>query len=258
MTRHLTFEAIENFRDFGDYPARGGRRVKRGRLWRSASHARASDADLAALAALELALVADLRRKRERLREPSRRHAGFAALVIENDRDDPRHAPWTDFIRTSDLSEEAVSGYMRGYARAAPFEPSHVELFSRYFRALGEADGPSLIHCAAGKDRTGLLAALTHHVLGVHRDDMIADYLLTNLSSERPERLESAAKAIEAAVNKRPTEAAVRAAVGVKPEYLEGALDGIAEAHGSVDAYLDDVLGVDAALREALEARLLD
>ena len=257
MTRHLPLEAIENFRDYGDYPTSAGRRVHKGRLWRSAAHAKASDADLEALAGLGLAVIVDLRRKPERLRAPSRRHAGFAALVIENDRDDPRQDPWIDFIRSGPITEETTRAYMRGYAAAAPFEPAHVELYGRYFAALAEADGPVLIHCAAGKDRTGILAALTHHLLGVHADDMVADYLLTNQFARRPERLAEAARAIEAASGRAPAPGAVSAAMGVDAEYLDAAFTAIKGAHGSLDGYLADALGVDAARKAAIEARLL-
>lgn len=69
MTRHITFEAIENFRDFGGYAA-GQKRLKQGLLYRSASQARATDADLERLAALGLSVIVDLRRSNEREREP--------------------------------------------------------------------------------------------------------------------------------------------------------------------------------------------
>ena len=72
----------------------------------------------------------------------------------------------------------------------AALEARHIDLFSRYFHALAEAPGPVLIHCAGGKDRTGILAALTHHIAGVMRQDIVEDYLHTN----RPETFERAAK----------------------------------------------------------------
>src|SRR5258708_4409051 len=85
MTRHIDFEGIENFRDFGGYETRFGRPMKRGVLYRSANHAYATDADLARMADLGLAAIIDLRRKFEREREPSKRWPGFGAAVIEND-----------------------------------------------------------------------------------------------------------------------------------------------------------------------------
>lgn len=83
MDRHIDFEAIENFRDFGGYATACGRGLKRGRLFRSGHHSLATEADLARLRALEVAAIVDLRQLSERTREPSRRWEGFAAAVIE-------------------------------------------------------------------------------------------------------------------------------------------------------------------------------
>ena len=259
MTRHLAFEAIENFRDYGDYHTASGRRLAKGRLYRSASHGRATDADLAALEALGLAVIVDLRRPGERERDPARRPAGFKGRVIENDQGESAgDDPWWTFVKASDLSPEAFRGYLLNYYRDAPFSERHIDLFSRYFRALAEAQGPVLIHCAAGKDRTGVLAALTHHLAGVHDDDILADYLLTNNPERMAARAPMVAAVIKETTGRVATDAAVRAAIGVEAEYLAAAFEVILAAHGSVDAYLAEVLGVDAALREALEARLLE
>ena len=80
MTRHIRFDAIDNFRDFGDYAA-GARRLKRGLLYRAANQAMATEADLEKLAGLNLSVIVDLRRANERERSPSRRWDGFAAEV---------------------------------------------------------------------------------------------------------------------------------------------------------------------------------
>jgi protein tyrosine/serine phosphatase len=259
MTRHVRLEAVENFRDFGDYPTASGRRMKRGRLYRSASHGRATDADLAAIEALDIAVIVDLRRPGERERDPSRRPANFRGVVIENDQGEAAgDDPWWTFVRSCDLSEEAFRGYLLNYYREAPFAERHVDLFARYFQALAEADGPVLIHCAAGKDRTGVLAALTHHIAGVGQDDIVADYLLTNNPERMAARGPMIAQVITAETGRTPTDAALRAAIGVEAEYLAAAFAVIEAEHGGVDAYLEAVLGVDAELRAALEARLLE
>jgi protein tyrosine/serine phosphatase len=259
MTRHVRLEGVENFRDYGDYHTASGRRLAKGRLYRSASHGRATDADLAAIEALDLAVIVDLRRPGERERDPARRPAGFKGQVIENDQGESAgEDPWWTFVRGSDLSEEAFRGYLLNYYREAPHAERHIDLFSRYFRALAEADGPVLIHCAAGKDRTGVLAALTHHLAGVHPDDILADYLLTNNPERMAARAPMVAQVIQEATGRVATDAAVRAAIGVEAEYLQAAFEVILARHGSVDAYLAEALGVDLALREALEARLLE
>ena len=259
MTRHIVLEAVENFRDYGDYPAAGGRRLRKGRLYRSASHGRATDADLMAIDALGLAVIVDLRRPGERERDPPRRGPAFAGRVIQNDEGEGADDdPWWNFVRGSDLSEGAFRDYLRDYYRAAPFKARHLDLFARYFQALAAGEGPVLIHCAAGKDRTGVLAALTHHVAGVHPDDIVADYLLTN----NPERIAARAPMVAAMIRQEtgraPTDAAIRAAIGVEAEYLDEAFRAITASHGGVDAYLARELGVDAPLREKLEGQLLE
>ena len=108
MTRKLPFEAIENFRDFGDYGA-GERRIRKGVLYRAAHQAEATDADLDSLAALGLSLIVDLRRPNERTRSPSRRWNGFSAEVIENGEGDEHDDPWHRFIAGSDLTAKAFA-----------------------------------------------------------------------------------------------------------------------------------------------------
>ena len=100
MNRHIDFEGIENFRDFGGYDTACGRGLKAGRLFRSANHAYATDGDLAALRDLGVGVIVDLRRRREREREPSRRWEGFAGAVIENDIDGPEH-DWADALKAA-------------------------------------------------------------------------------------------------------------------------------------------------------------
>jgi protein-tyrosine phosphatase len=258
MTRHIRLEGVENFRDYGDYATAAGKRLKGGQLYRSASHARATDADLDAIEALKLAVIVDLRRPGEREREPSRRPAGFAGTVIVNDLGETAgDDPWWNFVRSCDLSEGAFRGYLMNYYREAPFVARHVDLFSRYFQALADADGPVLIHCAAGKDRTGVLAALTHHLAGVHPDDIVEDYLLTNNPERIAARAPMVAELIATETGRTPTDAAIRAAIGVEAEYLDEAFRAISAEHGGIDAYLERVLKVGPALRGRLEARLL-
>jgi len=258
MTRHIRLEGVENFRDYGDYATAVGKRLKAGRLYRSASHGRATDADLAVIEALNLAVIVDLRRPGERERDPARRPARFSGQVIQNDvGESAGDDPWWTFVRSCDLSEDAFRGYLMNYYREAPFVARHVDLFARYFQALADAEGPVLIHCAAGKDRTGVLAALTHHVAGVHEDDIVEDYLLTNNPERIAARAPMVAELIAAETGRTPTDAAIRAAIGVEAEYLAEAFRAIAAEHGGADAYLERVLGVDGAMRQRLQERLL-
>jgi protein tyrosine/serine phosphatase len=256
MTRHIPLQGVENFRDFGDYAAGEGR-LKKGVLFRAAHQAQATDEDLAAMAGLGIVTIVDLRRPNERERDPSRRWEGFAAEVIDNDLGVTGEDPWHAFLRSSDLSVESVRGYLVEYYRRAPFKARHLDLFRRYFQAVGAAQGPVLIHCAAGKDRTGLLAALTHHVAGVNDDDLIADYLLTNNEERFALRGPRFADLLEAELGRRPSDAAMRVAMGVEADYLATAIAEMKAQYGSIDGYLEQAVGLDATGREAVRAHIL-
>lgn len=256
MTRKIPFEGIENFRDFGDYAGHGGRRLRKGRLYRSAAHGQATDADLEVLTALGIAAVVDLRRPGERTRDPSRLPPQFMVIVSEAAEAEGEDS-WHTHIRESDLSEAAFRDYLFDYYRRAPFDPRHIDLFRRYFHLLAEIDGGILIHCAAGKDRTGLLAALTHHATGVDEADIVADYLLTNEPERFARRLPQFRELVEAQTGKTPSDEAMRIAMGVDAAYLAAAFEAIRQRFGGVDAYLEQALGVDGRLRELLHDRLL-
>jgi len=255
MDRHIDFDAIENFRDFGGYPASGGRRVAAGRLYRSGHHGLATDADLARLQGLGLAAIVDLRQTNERQREPSRRWPGFGALVIENDIASMRD--WLTELADSPLTADALVADTLRHYRQNVFEPRLIDLFRRFLQAVGAAQGAVVVHCAAGKDRTGLACAFLHQIAGVHHDDMIADYLMTNDESRLERKVAQAGDSVERLLGRRPSDAALRAWVQVYPEFLDAAFAEIRDRCGSVDRYLEDVLGVDATLRERIQDQVV-
>ena len=230
--------------------------MRAGRLLRSGHHARASDADLERLKGFDLGAVIDLRRPGERRDQPSRRPDGFDALVIEGGIDDGADAPHIAFLKTEDLTPASGRRFMERTYRSLPFDASHIDVFSRYFHSLGDQDRPVLVHCAAGKDRTGFLAALTHHLLGVHRDDMVEDYLLTNTAVDLVGRAPSIARQLHKMTGRVAADDAVVAFLGVEAAYLDAALAEVEARHGSVEAYLRDALGIDAARRDRIVERL--
>lgn len=250
------FDALDNFRDYGGYGTAAGARLRVERLYRSAHHAGLSDADVERLAVIDFGTVVDLRRPVERRRQPSRRPEGFSGVVLESDLDEAGEAPHITFLKTADLTPDSGRRFMTETYRQLPFAPAHLDLFARYFRALADSDRPVLIHCAAGKDRTGLLAALTHHLLGVGHDDLMADYLLTNTAVDLDGQAGFVAERLKTLTGRTASHAAVVAFLGVEPAFLEAALAEIKARHGSVDRYLSDALGVDTALRDRIGERL--
>ncbi len=255
-TRLHRFDALDNFRDYGDYATVAGRRIRPGRLFRSAHHARLSETDLARIEALRIGAVVDLRRPVERARQPSRRPVGFDGVLIESDHDPQGEAPHITFLKNSDLTPQSARDFMSKTYRRLPFEVSHVDLFARYFGLLAQTDAPVLIHCAAGKDRTGLLAGLTHHLLGVARDDLYEDYLLTNTAVDLEARAPGIAEQLKAMTGRTASHDAVVAFMGVEAAYLDQAFAEMIERFGSVDGYLEQALGIDASRRDRIIERL--
>jgi protein tyrosine/serine phosphatase len=94
-------------------------------------------------------------------------------------------------------------------------------------------------------------------VAGVHRDDILHDYLLTNDEARLAAKMQSLGPWLESTLGRRPADAALRVAVSVHPDYLQRALAVIAERDGSIDGYLGATLGLDTAMRERLHERLL-
>lgn len=269
--RVLPLEGVHNFRDFGGYPVSGGGRLKRGLLWRSGQHHGASDADLAKIAALGLADVFDLRSSMERASHPCRRPAGFAAQVYLSD--DPTHSPSMRIGAAPDDGKEHAAPHVASAARkrsaqetregmrrnygAIAFRPELTAMIRRQMAVIAEGRGPSLVNCMAGKDRTGIAAAMIQLAAGVHRDDVIEDYLLTNTAGDVEARIAAGAEAIRA-MARGLGEDVVRVVMGVEAEYLENAFATVAERHGSLEGYMAEVLGVDDALRARLADALVE
>ena len=272
-SRVLSLEGVHNFRDYGGYQAAGGR-LRRGVLWRSGQHAEASDADLASIDSLGLRAVIDLRTHAERAKMPCRRADGFAARVIVSqdamalpavgeETPEEELAPHMAAARghggvvSPPQSAEASRERLRHAYGSFPFRPPLVAVTRRYLAELAESDGPSVIHCMAGKDRTGYSVAMVLAALGVHRDDVMEDYLLTNTAGDSEARIEAGRRSIRAIWGDME-DAALRALMAVEPEYLAITYAVIEERYGSLEAYLETVLGVDGALREKLVERLVE
>lgn len=255
--RIYVLEGVRNFRDFGGYASKYGGQVKRGRLFRSGHYAEATEQDLEALQALGIALQADLRRPDERERNVAR---WSAPKTLTHDGGREHEAPHAQFLKRVEADAQQADDWMNDYYAAAPFKPHHAELFTSWFHSLAELDGQAagLVNCAAGKDRTGILCALTHHVLGVEESDLRADYELTNTAVNIDEFLPLAAAHFNEQVGKVYEPEVFRPFLGVRLRYLDTAFNKIQDRHGSIDAYLTDVLGVDEALQEKLRTRLID
>jgi protein-tyrosine phosphatase len=241
-----------NFRDVGGYPTADGRRVRTGLVFRSDGLHALTEADCGVISGLGLRRVFDLRRAIERERRPSVVHtAGLEATLLTIGEDGPvaQQQELLDMVLTGELPEADDEFMVGEYVHMLE---DHAADFGRLLGALAEPDGlPALFHCTAGKDRTGLAAALLLLLLGVDRATVLDDYELTNVyrSNRRIAELTPQLEAAGVDVDN------VRALLSARRPVLEGAL-----AHIGWDAtgYLTGPAGLPGGTAERLRKLLLD
>ena len=254
--RVVPLSGIHNFRDYGGYDVEGGGKLRSGILWRSAHHVEASDDDLASVDALGIETIVDLRGDDERELHPCRRSDNFSARVLFAGGVTAGLAPHLQAaVGTIDV-ETARARMIDTYA-GMPYRPALVATLRLYVAALAEYDAPSLVHCVAGKDRTGFAVAIVHRLLGVHEDDLMQDYLLTNSAGKIEERIEQGASHIRARYGADIHEDAIRALMSVNPAFLDAALATVRRDHGDVATYAEAVLNLTPEMHEAMVDKLV-
>lgn len=171
--RHIAFEAIYNFRDIGGYAAAEGRTIRHGIVFRSASPHQATPADRRRLEALGIRHILDLRSEPEAAEAGQADFSDIGAAV--------HHIP---VFRDVDASPLAIAARAKMYG--TDFADAYIHMLQRggpTFRTVLEhiagTEGPTVVHCAGGKDRAGNAAMLLLAVLGVDQDTIVADYALT-------------------------------------------------------------------------------
>jgi protein-tyrosine phosphatase len=255
--RLIEFDRVLNFRDFGGWDTTDGAKVARGKHWRSAAFHDATEADITRLDAMGMQFLVDLRRPEERRHEPNK-WPGEAIRVFVNDEGAEGVAlpPHLVALLQSDLSAQSTRNYMMSLYREIPFDPRLIRLYRDWFGELAEG-GAGVIHCAAGKDRTGIGCALTLLALGVDEETVFADYDFTNQAVDLEKRMPRIQASMEERLSRKLDPEALRPMLGVEVDYLRNALDAIEAKHGSVLAYMEQELGVGERERAVLRDKLI-
>ena len=240
----IQFEGINNFRDMGGVLTKDGRMVKHGLLFRCGHLANTTAQDLEKLQQLGLKLIFDYRDEGEAQVYPSPalenvRNVRIAAIAQQS------------AVKVGSIGEALRSGafdkilndFSTFYSSIAFNNPSYKALLQEVLKC----EGPILHHCTAGKDRTGVGAALIYLLLGVSEEEIIKEYLLTNAGNKQTKPQWYQDLVAQIGEDER-----LQAIVGVSRELLQAVFDAIIEKYGSYEAYFEEEYSITRADIEKL------
>lgn len=237
--RTLALEGTPNFRDLGGYQAADGRCVKWGYLFRSGQLSALTDDDRALLQHVALDVVCDFRREEEQERDPSRFGEPGPQLLSLSITPGSNASFFSAAGVTEDVDQRAMFDFMVDINR--DFVTQQAAAYSKMFHSLLAGDDVRmLVHCAAGKDRTGFAAAILLLALGVPRDVILADYMLSGEYFKPAVQVDYLRAKYEMDVDAD----VLLPVLQVHEDYILAALEVIDTDYGSVEAYLDQALKV--------------
>ncbi|MEI6586766.1 MAG: tyrosine-protein phosphatase [Sediminibacterium sp.] len=235
IKRQVKLEGAINFRDIGGYENKNGKHIKWGKIYRSASLNGLTQNDLEILKKLALSYVIDFRGPFECKTAPDKIPANALYLNLpagsENIGD-------SNYLKNMMRSIKNDSSMINFYSDLTPFKDRYKPMFDQLLK--NNKDSAILFHCSAGKDRTGIAAALILYALGVDEKTIMDDYLATNFYRKNENE-----KAINAMVKMyRLDESAAKNMMSAKESYLNATFNAIKYKYGSIDNYLRDEMGL--------------
>ena len=241
--RKLPFTGAHNFRDLGGYKTEDGRALKWGKIYRSDDLHLLTDEDLKYLSRLNIKSVVDFRSDEERESEPDRLNPDMTQLLLPIK------------FQPEELDDETLKNLMKNLTFGTLDSSNLLRDFNivivkdfateykKFFRHVIENNAePIVFHCTAGKDRAGFASAMILTVLGVPREKVIEDYLLTNTYVK--DHVDSEMLEIELKTFFRADTDNLRKINLVEERYIQAAFDTIDSEWGGMDNYISGALGL--------------
>ena len=263
MDRNITFENLRNFRDLGGLVGADGRKIRPGKLFRGGNLYGASEGDLQKLSGM-LELVVDFRTDGEVSEKPDPKIPGvryWHLLVLQTLTEGvtrEKEADAHSFMKFMADPEGAFRYMEKTYEHIpkSPFALSQQKLLLEELMRPHERG--ILWHCTAGKDRTGGFSVIIEEILGVSREDMFEDYLLTNEGNREVVSGLLSHFLSRPGVDPEKSEPALRAMFEAKKEYIEAFFRETERLYGSMENFLREGLGVDREMKEKLRELYLE
>ena len=259
--RLLPLQGGRNFRDLGGYTTKDGRTVNWGQVFRSGTMTNLTDRDYELLSTLNIRVVCDFRANEEREREPTMWRTTGAQTDYFT-RDYATESDLKEVFGSASLTAETVRDAMVKLYGNLAYE--HADSYRTMFKSLAAGQVPLAFNCSAGKDRTGVAAALLLTMLGVPRETIVADYALSEKVVDYEAQFASNPAPTGPGSKPGPWDFIGRLPADVRapllrsePEYIRSALTHIETKEGSVEAYFRRVLNLSAQEQAAIRDLLL-
>jgi protein-tyrosine phosphatase len=249
--RQVRLQGAVNFRDLGGYAVAGGKHVRWDRIYRSADISKLTDSDMAVLKERHIQSVVDLRGVEESKKAPDRLNPGMDYILCPAGSDN-NLGDWMKTVATI-RTESGGDSMMRIFYAKTEFLAARYKPFFEKLLALPDNEA-LLFHCTAGKDRTGIGAALLLYALGVPYETILQDYTATNYyrAAENERMVHSMVQGMHIA------EPVAKGMMGAKKEYIETSFAAIRQEYGSIDNFLNGPIGLDEGRRQALKDKFLE
>lgn len=230
--RHLPMAGGYNYRDLGGYKTTDGKYIKWGKFFRSDDLHNLTNLDLQYLSSIPLISIVDFRSEQEMVsapdKNPSSVKTNYAYSIS------PGNLMTAVASDISKLTTEYADTLMMQMNELLVTDPACVDQYRKFFALLQDEDNiPLMFHCSAGKDRTGMGAALILSALGVDEQTIIEDYLSSNIYlADKYAKYKSENPALAPLFE-------------VKSQFLQAGLNRIKKDYGSIEQFLTKVLNVD-------------